>query len=241
MKFRWLFFLVFVSLTLDTHIFAQTENVKADTVKLITDYDASGTRPCPFTAGDALKLSVYPDTTAFPNGVYLIDGEGYIDLPVIGYIKVTDKNVEELTELLKQTYLPFMRYPYLTVRPLMRVSLFGGFTQPGLYYLDPHATMWEAVKSAGITQRSDGLTRITWERDHSIVQKDIVPLFQSHQSLYQIGFRSGDRLTVTRRPETTRWEVFRSEMLPLITFTISTVLSVATLYQTYNVLQEARN
>lgn len=240
MKNKFVIAGVFVIMLLGIAAHSQTSNTKSDSLKA-DGYDASGVRPCPFTAGDAMKISVYPDSATFPNGVYRIDGEGYVDLPIIGYLKVTDKTVEELTELFKQTYLQFMRYPNLTVRPLMRVSLIGGFRQPGLYYLDPHVSMWEAISTAGVPNRTDGITKIMWERDHAIVQKDIVPHFQSHQSLYQIGFRSGDRLTVTQRPEMTKWEVFRGEMLPLLTFAISTALSAATLYQTYNVLRETRN
>ncbi len=204
-------------------------------------FDSSGVRPCPFIPGDAIKVSVYPDTAMFPSGTYPIDGEGYVDFPIIGYTKVTSMSIQDLTELLKKTYMPFIRFPYVVIRPLMRISLFGGFARPGLYYVDPHATLWDAVRLGGTTVRRDGLKRMVWERDHSVVQKDIVPHFQSQQSLYQIGFRSGDRLSVTGRPEMTRWETFRSEFLPVISLLVTSVTSAATLYSTYNIVKQTRN
>jgi hypothetical protein len=123
----------------------------------------------------------------------------------------------------------------------MRISLFGGFARPGLYYVDPHATLWDAIRLGGTTVRSDGIKKMVWERDHSIIQKDIIPHFQSQKSLYQIGFQSGDRLSVTNRPEVTKWENFRNEVLPVVSLIFSSAMSAATLYSTYYVIKETRN
>lgn len=203
-------------------------------------FDSSGVRPCPFIPGDAIKVSVFPDTATFPSGTYLIDGEGYVDFPIIGYIKITSMSIQDLTELLKKTYMPFIRFPYVVVRPLMRISLFGGFARPGLYYVDPHITLWDAVRLGGTTARRDGLKKMVWERDRSVIQKDIVPHFQSQQSLYQIGFRSGDRLSVTNRPEMTKWETFRSDVLPVVSIVLSTAISAASVYSTYYLITRNR-
>jgi protein involved in polysaccharide export with SLBB domain len=204
-------------------------------------FDSSGVRPCPFIPGDAIKVSVFPDTATFPSGTYLIDGEGYVDFPIIGYIKITSMSILELTELLKKTYMPFIRFPYVVVRPLMRISLFGGFARPGLYYVDPHATLWDAVRLGGTTVRRDGLKKMVWERDNSVIQKDIVPHFQSQQSLYQIGFRSGDRLSVSNRPEMTNWESFKTNVLPVFSVIMSVTMSAASIYQSYSFIKQTRD
>jgi protein involved in polysaccharide export with SLBB domain len=213
----------------------------ASTFGNVERFDSSGVRPCPFIPGDAIKVSVFPDTNLFPSGVYLIDGEGYVDLPVLGYLKITSMSVVDLTELLKKSYMPFIRYPYIVVRPLLRISLFGGFARPGLYYVDPHVTLWDAVRLGGTTVRKDGLNKMVWERDHSIIQKDVVPYFQSQKSLYQIGFQSGDRLSVTNKPELTKWEMFRTDILPFLSIVLSAAMSAATLYNTYYVIKETRD
>ncbi|HEX2958472.1 MAG TPA: polysaccharide biosynthesis/export family protein [Chitinispirillaceae bacterium] len=230
---------IFLLIVVITSIAVAQDN--AGSFESAEHFDSSGVRPCPFIPGDAIKVSVFPDTAMFPSGTYQIDGEGYVDFPIIGYIKITSMSILELTELLKKTYMPFIRFPYVVVRPLMRISLFGGFARPGLYYVDPHATLWDAVRLGGTTVRRDGLKRMVWERDNTTIQKNIIPHFQSQQSLYQIGFRSGDRLSVTNRPEMTSWESFRTNVLPALSVVMSVTMSAASIYQTYFVLKETRN
>ena len=53
-----------------------------------------------FHPGDAVKITVYPDTAAFPNGVYRIDSKGMIDLPILGLIPI-----QVLSNLLKLQFL----------------------------------------------------------------------------------------------------------------------------------------
>lgn len=195
----------------------------------------------PFVAGDALKVTVYPDTNTFPSGMYIIDGNGYADLPVLGYIKVTDMSSKQLEDTLKKTFVEILRYPHLTVRPLQKVTLLGGFQRPGLYWIDPHATLWQTIQLGGATTRSDGLKKLKWERSRSLINADLVRHFQSGESLYQIGLKSGDQLVALARPERTGWDAFRSEVLPMITFTLSTILTGATVYQTYYIVRDIRS
>ena len=216
--------------TIDASTASSSTEKKTETLK-------SGARPLPFRAGDALEIITYPDTTAFPSGFYPIDGEGFVDFPIIGYTKVTDKSADALATILAEKYIDFMRYPHMRIRPMIRVALNGGFYRPGLYWINPHATLWETLQIAGGTQRTDGFKKMKWERDRIIVNKDLVPLLQSERSLYQIGFKTGDQLTVTQKPHRTGWEVFRTEALPMLTFSISTATSLLTVYammQYYN-------
>jgi protein involved in polysaccharide export with SLBB domain len=185
--------------------------------------------------GDALQVVAYPDT-GFPNGVFLIDDEGYAELPLLGRVEIVSLGKDALQEQLKKAYTDQMRYPSLTIKPLMRISLLGGFQRPGLYWIDPRMNLWEAAARAGGPVRSDGVKKILWERDRSIVDKDMVPQYQSGQSLCSMGFRSGDQLTIKPRPERTGWEVFRSDVLPILTTSLTAAtasLSAYIAYQTY--------
>ncbi len=188
--------------------------------------------PLPFRAGDALEIVTYPDSGGIPAGVYSIDGDGFADFPIIGYVKVVDYTPESLAELLSGKYVDFMRYPYMSIRPLIRVALNGGFYRPGLYWIDPHVTLWETVQTAGGTQRRDGFEKLSWERDNAVVKENLVPLLQDGKSLYQIGFKTGDQLTVQQQPELTRWQAFRENIFPIMTFVLSTGISLITLYNT---------
>lgn len=213
-----------------------------DSVDLLNDTtlkktDIVNPRPLPFLAGDAIQITVYPDTTSFPSGIYPVDGDGYIDLPVIGYLKVTNMSSDNLYDTLKTTFAELLRYPYIKIRPLTRITFMGGFRRPGDYWIDPHYSLWQAMQMAGSTIRSDGLVKLRWQRDKEAVSKDLVTDFQSGKSLYQLGFRSGDQIYVTSKPERNRWEVFRTEILPVLTITMTTLLTAASIYQTYRLMR----
>ncbi|MBN1308171.1 MAG: hypothetical protein JXA18_09665, partial [Chitinispirillaceae bacterium] len=151
----------------------------------------------------------------------------------IGYVRVTGMSSDALAKLLAEKYVDFMRYPHMSIRPLIRVALNGGFFRPGLYWVNPHATLWETVQIAGGTQRMDGFKKLTWERDRLVVNNDLIHLIQEGKSLYQIGFKTGDQLTVLQQPQRTGWEIFTTDVLPVLSFTITTAVSIVTLYNTF--------
>ena len=212
----------------------------ADSVQAAISAPAVDGQSLRFVPGDALLVSTWPDSAGFPRGFYPIDGDGYVDFPIVGYLKVTDKSPEALSKILSEKYVDFMRYPHMSIRPMLRVSLSGGFYRPGLYWINPHASLWDAVRTAGGTQRLDGFKKMKWERDGGVVKENLVPLLQEGKSLYQIGFKSGDQITVLQQPLRTGWEVFRTDVLPMISFSISTAISVFTLYNTMQLYQYYR-
>ncbi len=192
----------------------------------------------PFMPGDALEIKVYPDTISFPNGIYTIDDKGYAYLPILGYKKVTDKSVSKVESLLKEAYVNYLPQPNIQVRPLIRISLLGGFYRPGLYWVDPRGNMWNIIQYAGGTAREDGLEKLKWRRNRVTISKDLIPYIESGESLQSIGFKSGDQVRVTQRPQRRFWDVFRSDVLPLLSFTISAVASAASVYMAYQMYQE---
>lgn len=180
-----------------------------------------------FTYGDAIEIKVYPDTTTFPNGIYTIDGLGYAYLPILGYKKITDKTVGKLESLLKESYINYLPQPNIQVRPLVRVSLQGGFSRPGLYWIDPRKSMWSVVQHAGGTLREDGLEKMKWRRNRVTIARDLIPFIESGESLYSIGFKSGDQITVTQRPKQRFWDVFRTDVLPILSLTLSAAATIS--------------
>jgi len=187
--------------------------------------------------GEAIRISAYPDTSAFVNGFYTIDGEGRIYLPIIGKMDVSGMSEKAFLDTLKAQYISYLRYPNLQVRHLVRVSLLGGFQRPGLYYIDPDNSIWDAVYQTGGTTREDGLKRMKWERDRQIVAEDIVPYYQSGQSLRAIGFQSGDQLWTPVDPKRNWWEVavrdvVLSQIFPIVTTSASLYISYL-MYKTY--------
>lgn len=213
---------------------AQTDFVKSETNK--ADYFQSVQEPgIFFRAGDAIKISVYPDTTFFLNGFYHIDNNFYIDLPMLGLVSVKDKTRNQFIEFLKKQYGDYLRYPNISVTSYIRVSFFGGFYKPGLYWVENRSSLWDAMQIAGGVGRDDGLKKVRWERDGTIISYNIIKSFQSGNSLESIGFKSGDQLCVTSRPNQQFWESFSSDVVPVLSITLTALTTALTAYQTYKV------
>lgn len=187
--------------------------------------------------GEAIRIYAFPDTGSFVNGFYPVDGKGRIYLPIIGKMDLTGMTEKAFLDSVKAQYINYLRYPNLQVRHLIRISLLGGFQRPGLYYIDPDYSMWDAVYQTGGTVREDGLKRMVWERDRKIVSKDIIPLYQSGQPLSSIGFRSGDQLWTPVEPKNNWWQVvvkdiMLSQVFPIVTTSASLYISYI-MYKTY--------
>jgi protein involved in polysaccharide export with SLBB domain len=188
--------------------------------------------------GEAIRLSAYPDTGSFVNGFYTIDGDGRIYLPIIGKMTVSGMSEKAFLDTLKAQYINYLRYPNLQVRRLVRVSLLGGFQKPGLFYIDPDYSLWDAVYLTGGTIHEDGLKRMKWERNRQIVAEDIIPYYQSGQSLRSIGFQSGDQLWTPIEPKRNWYDIIVKDVVLAQIFPIIT--TTATLYISYLVYQTSQ-
>jgi len=187
----------------------------------------------PIKKGDAFRISVFPDTVHFLNGTYHVDDNGKAFLPVAGPVKIDNLNEKNLTALLDTIYLPYLRYPTLRVEPLIRVSLLGGFRSPGLFYISPSASLWDALVLAGGPVREDGLKLIRWERDGAVIKKNLLPEIQTGMSLSTLGIRSGDQLWVTHEVRRDGWEIFQTDILPILEITVTAASAVATMFFSY--------
>ncbi len=213
---------------------AQTDYFKSETSKVDSSQSVQG-HDYFFKAGDAIKISIYPDTALFLNGFYHIDSYYYINLPMLGLVSVKDKTRNQFIEFLKKQYGDYLRFPNINVTPYIRVSFFGGFYKPGLYWVENRSSLWDAMQIAGGINRDDGLKKVRWERDGTIMSYNIIKNFQSGSSLESIGFKSGDQLCVTSRPNQQFWESFRNDVVPILSITLTALTTALTAYQTYKV------
>lgn len=183
----------------------------------------------PFIPGDGVIISTYPDTASFLNNTFPIDDNGYIDLPLVGRIKIVKMSEDELVGFLKKNFKAYLKYPNVIVRPAIRVSILGGVKNPGLYYIDPNRSFWEVIYYVGGPLDEDGLKSMHWERDKKIIKKNLIPFFQSGISLKEMGFKSGDQIWVrTPGKPGTLDKVLR--FVPILTF-ISTFVTLYIAYQ----------
>lgn len=189
----------------------------------------------PFHSGDALSVKIFPDTNAFPNGIYFIDDQGFAEFPIIGLVQVSKFTEIELVDTLKKAYLNHLPYPNIQVRPLIRATLLGGFQRPGLYWVDPRTNLWSLIQKSGGPLRGDGIKKVKWIRNSLSITDNITPYYESGNSLNSIGFKSGDQIVVTRRPKRHFGEVFLRDVLPLITGTLTTLTAALSGYMAFQV------
>ena len=181
-----------------------------------------------FNAGDGLRITVPLDSTSFINGIYPIDGDGNIFLPIIGQYNVTSKSSEEFKDFLKSTYEQYLHYPEIQVTPLIRVGLLGGFTRSGMYYVEPQSSMWDLISMAGGTVHERGLKKMTWERDRKVLNRNLIPYLESGESLQAIGFKSGDQIWTPTDNRSFR-EILVRDILPIATFFLSFYVGIMTI------------
>ena len=84
--------------------------------------------------------------------------------------------------------------------------------------------------------REDGMKKINWERDGKIIDKKLLSPLESGVSLKTVGIQSGDQLWITHIPKRDGWEFFTTDILPVLSVSVSALSAVATLffvYQTY--------
>jgi len=182
----------------------------------------------PFKPGDGLAINTFPDTSSFLNNVFPIDDRGFAEFPIVGKINVSSMTKNELKNYLNNTFRAWLRNPNIYIKPVIRISLLGGFQRPGLYYIDNNSSLWEAVHLAGGPILQKGIYKMKWERNGDEQSGDLTRFFESGISLRSMGFRSGDQIRTPPISESF-WDKFRTDFIPIVTF----ISSMALLYLTY--------
>lgn len=149
-----------------------------------------------FNPGDGVAISTYPDTASFLHGVFPIDDQGYVELPVAGKVKITHMSKQELEDYLKQEFRDYLRFPNVQVKPMIRLSVLGGIPRPGFYYFDQDRSLWEVLYEVGGTLDEDGLKKMRWDRDGKTVEDNLIPYIERGMSLRRMRFQTGDQIWV---------------------------------------------
>ncbi|MCB9059510.1 MAG: polysaccharide biosynthesis/export family protein [Calditrichae bacterium] len=182
----------------------------------------------PFKPSDGVLVDAFPDTNSFLNKVFAIDDNGFAEFPMVGKVQVSKMTKIELIDFIKDTYKNYLRYPNVYVKPVVRISLLGGFTKPGLYYVDLNSSLWDVVYDAGGTVSEDGIYDMEWDRNNDTKSDDIAPLFEKGISLRAMGFKSGDQIWTPSPNAHTIWDTI-GNIMPILTF----ATTVAVIYNSY--------
>jgi protein involved in polysaccharide export with SLBB domain len=203
---------------------AATNSVEPGVVNTPKNQELNQSAKLPFIPGDAILLSTYPDTTSFLNGIYPIDDQGYIEFPIGDRIHISIMNEENFLNYLRDNYQNYVLSPNLSVKPMIRVTIVGGFLSPGMYYVDTKMSLWELIKLAGGLAHEKGLKEINWERNGEKVIEDITPYLERGISLNKMGFRSGDLVWAPSPDTEDTWEFVTTRVLPIVSFAASLYL-----------------
>ncbi len=106
--------------------------------------------PTSYGSGTASHYMYRDDAGLYLHG-YVVNPLGYIELPVIGEIKVSGKTVQEVKEIMEDKVLEYFNEALVTVRLMtFKISVLGEVHRPGSYrnYND-QVTVLEAISLAG--------------------------------------------------------------------------------------------
>jgi hypothetical protein len=205
----------------------KSEKEKADDPKQETGTQQQ--KSYPFTAGDAIYISTYPDTTSFLNGVFPIDDRGNVEFPIGTSVNVLRMTQVDFSQYLINNYQNYLRSPNLIVKPYLRATVAGGFTTPGLFYVDSNISFWELIRTAGGPNHEGAAIEIHWERNGEEVIDDLTPFLQNAVSLRHMGFQSGDLIWSPSPDAVDTWDIVTQRVLPILTF----ITSIVFLWFTY--------
>jgi len=153
-----------------------------------------------FYPGDAVRITVIEigrtteRNTLNLSGDYKINSLGFIMLPLIGEVKIVGHDRASLAKQLVELYSPYLKEPYITAIPLIRVTLMGPFNKPGSYRINPESSLWGLIEMAEGPKEDCDLNSLRVERGGKIIQKNLLQQFERGHSLEDIGIRSGDQI-----------------------------------------------
>ena len=144
--------------------------------------------------GDIVRVMIWrePDLT----GDFQVDQDGKVVLPLLGELRVDNKEWGAVRDQLLQGYRRELRNPSIELTPFRSVYILGEVNLPGRYNIHPtNDNLAGAVSLAGGVTSDGDVTNMRIIREGVIILDGIV----GEQRLAELGVRSGDQLFVGRR------------------------------------------
>ncbi len=123
--------------------------------------------------GDRVTVDVYTaggQRVAFVEGPRILDRAGDVYLPFVGSVHAAGLDENGLREALIQRYSSFYDQPVVNVKVELRVNITGSVGRPGQYFLDPTATIIDALSEAGGASSELALTSLSVPADQAHVR-----------------------------------------------------------------------
>ncbi|MCZ6703791.1 MAG: SLBB domain-containing protein [Ignavibacteria bacterium] len=149
------------------------------------------------SAGDGVRVS-FLDINDIITGDYFIEPTGLIQLPFIGIINTTNKDINEIISEIEFRYDSLYKNPQLTVHALFRINVLGEVNNPGFYYVSELEKFTAILALAGGTTDNADLESIKLLRNFEEIQLDVVTIIKEGSSATDFGLQSGDQIFVPR-------------------------------------------
>lgn len=129
-----------------------------------------------------------------------IDGEGYIQLPMVDRVRVAGLTLSQAQQTLAQAYAPMIQKPWVVVEVVEHHSqpiyLVGQFQAPGVYYLERPTNITQAVAMAHGLSGSAFLAGARLLRGNRMVPVDIYALLYQGQTDQNLWLEPNDTIFV---------------------------------------------
>lgn len=118
--------------------------------------------------GDRITIQVFTaagQRVDVVSGQHILDRDGNVYLPYIASVHLAGLDQSGCRELLVQRYSHFYDNPVVNVKVELRVNITGAVENPGQYFLDPTATLLDALSKAGGIRPEVGVGATAVEAD----------------------------------------------------------------------------
>ncbi|WP_298067229.1 polysaccharide biosynthesis/export family protein [uncultured Acinetobacter sp.] len=160
-------------------------------------------------SGDVLSIQfwAYPELSTVsndPKSGYRIDHNGYINLPLIGNYKSTDKTIAQINNELRKKFSSFLKNPDLIARIIayesQPFSVQGGVKNGGQFFLtDRPTSIYTALSLAGGVSETTNNAFIQLVRDGITYDLNAIELEKIGLSLHKLLVQPNDTIYVVPR------------------------------------------
>ena len=184
-------------------------------------------------SGDRIQLQMFTAAgveVGEVEGERIIDRAGNVFLPYVGTVMVVGLDQGGIRELLVDRYSEFYSDPVIDVKVELKISVTGAVPQPGQFYLDPTATLAEALATAGGTTPEFAISAVFIPSDPTqvrLVRDGVATILnfraeEVSQETLNMRIKSGDWLHVPYQPRSrVRDEIqFWGSVIGILTSTI---------------------
>lgn len=184
-------------------------------------------------------------TTRFPGGAggansqqplgFLVDSSGYIEMPLVGRIKLNDYTLEQAADSIKRKLLMYLKEPTVSIRFLNhKFTVLGEVSRPGVYnLLDNHTTLPEAIGTAGdltiFGLRKNVMLIRTTQGKREVVRIDLTQRDFFNSPYYYL--RNNDVIYVDMNKGKITNTDQRIQLLPIYLSVATTLLVIANLFR----------